>query len=145
VPARSDPASALRSVSGVHILAALFIDTIDIRSVEGPSTRIDLGGVKFSQAAPGPFPTTLEPHLVVLVHNPSGGRPDAALEVTYWRGEEQVARNVQPLSVEPGKFNYRLVRAELTFDEPGTVEARCRIDLGDTVTVPFTVLEPVPG
>ena len=130
----------------MEILAALFIDTIDVRSVEGPSTRIDLGGVKFSQAAPGPFPVTLEPHLVVLVHNPQDGRPDGALEVTYWRDDEQVARNVQPLSVEPGKFNYRLVRAELTFDGPSTVEARCRIDLGDTVTVPFSVLEPVePG
>ena len=132
-------------MSAVQILAALFIDTIDIRPVEGPSTRIDLGGVKFSQAAPGPFPVTLEPHLVVLVHNPPDGRPDAALEVTYWRDEEQVARNVQPLSVEPGKFNYRLVRAELTFEEAGTVEARCRVDLGAAVAVPFTVLEPVAG
>jgi hypothetical protein len=124
----------------VQILAALFIDTIDVRSVDGPSTRIDLGGVKFSQAPPGPFPVTLEPHLVVLVHNPPDAKADAALEVTYWRGDDQIARNVQPLTVEPGKFNYRLVRAELTFDEPGTVEARCRIDLGDPVVVPFTVL-----
>lgn len=126
----------------MRILAALFIDTIDLRQVEGPSTRIDLGGIKFSQAAPGPFPVTIEPHLVVLVHNPADGRPDAALEVTYWRGEEQLARNVQPLSVEPGKFNYRLVRAELTFDEPGTVEARCRIDMGEPLAVPLTVLPP---
>ena len=130
-------------MGGVQILAALFIDTIDIRSVDGPSTRIDLGGIKFSQAAPGPFPVTLEPHLVVVVHNPPGAKPDAALEVTYWREDDQIARNVQPLSVEPGKFNYRLVRAELTFDEPGTVEARCRIDLGDAVVVPFTLLAPV--
>ena len=127
----------------MHILAALFIDTIDVRPVEGPSTRIDLGGVKFSQAAPGPFPVTVEPHLVVLVHNPPDGKADAALEVTYWRGEEQIARNVQPLAVEPGKFNYRLVRAELTFDESGAVEARCRIDLSDPVVVPFTLLEPI--
>lgn len=127
----------------MQILAALFIDTIDVRSVAGPSTRIDLGGVKFSQAAPGPFPVTLEPHLVVLVHNPPGAKPDAALEVTYWRGDEQIARNVQPLSVEPGKFNYRLVRAELVFEEAGTVEARCRVDMHDPVVVPFTVLDPV--
>lgn len=127
----------------MQILAGLFIDTIDLRPVEGPSTRIDLGGIKFSQAAPGPFPVTLEPHLIVLVHNPPDGKPDAALEVTYWRGEEQLARNVQPLQVEPGKFNYRLVRAELTFDEPGTVEARCRIDLGDPMVVPLTILPPV--
>lgn len=129
----------------MHILSALYIDTIDVRSVAGPSTRIDLGGVKFSEAAPGPFPVTVEPHLVVLVYNPPGAKSDAALEVTYWRGEEQIARNVQPLSVEPGKFNYRLVRAELVFDEPGTVEAHCRIDLADPVVVPFTLLAPVEG
>ena len=127
----------------MRILAGLFIDTIDLRQVEGPSTRIDLGGIKFSQAAPAPFPVTIEPHLVVLVHNPDQGKPDGALEVTYWRDGEQVARNVQPLQVEPGKFNYRLVRAELTFDEPGTVEARCRIDLDEPIAVPLTILPPV--
>lgn len=127
----------------MRILAALFIDTIDLRQVAGPSTRIDLGGVKFSEPAPGPFPVTLEPHLVVVVHCPEGASADAALEVTYWRGEEQVARNVQALQVEPGKFNYRLVRAELTFDEPGSVEARVRVDLGEAVVVPFTLLAPV--
>ena len=126
----------------MQILAALFIDTIDVRQVEGPSTRIDLGGIKFSQAAPEDFPANLEPHLVVLVHNPVGAAADGVLEVTYWRDDEQIARNVQPLQVEPGKFNYRLVRAELAFDGPGTVEARCRIDQGEAVAVPFTVLAP---
>lgn len=124
----------------MQILAALFIDTIDLRQVEGPSTRIDLGGIKFSQTAPDGFPATLEPHLVVVVHNPEDAKPDGVLEVTYWRSGEQVARNVQPLQVEPGKFNYRLVRAELTFEEPATIEARCRIDQGDTVVVPLTIL-----
>lgn len=129
----------------MHVLAGLFIDTIDLRQVAGPSTRIDLGGVKFSEPAPGPFPVTLEPHLVVIVHNPEGESPNAALEVTYWRGEEQIARNVQALQVEPGKFNYRLVRAELTFDEPGSVAAHVRVDLGDPIVVPFTLLAPVPA
>jgi hypothetical protein len=127
----------------VQILAAVYIDTIDIRPVPGPSTRIDLGGVKFSEPAPGPFPVTVEPHLLVLVHCPEGGSGNAALETTYWRGEEQVARNVQPVQVEPGRFGYRLVRAELTFDEPGTVEARVRLDMDAPVTVPFTLLPPV--
>lgn len=127
----------------MQILAAVFIDTIDIRPVPGPSTRIDLGGVKFSEPAPGPFPVTVEPHLVVLVRCPPDGKPDAALETTYWRGDEQVARNVQPVQVEPGKFGYRLVRAELTFDEPGTVEARVRLDMTEPVIVPFTLLAPV--
>jgi hypothetical protein len=126
----------------MRIVAALFIDTINLRSVEGPSTRIDLGGVKFSEAAPGPFPVTVEPHLVVLVHCPDDHKGEAALEVTYHRDGEQIARNVQLLAVDPGKFNYRLVRAELTFDAVGTVEAQCRIDAGDPVIVPFTMLEP---
>jgi hypothetical protein len=127
----------------VQILAAVYIDTIDIRSVPGPSTRIDLGGIKFSEAASGPFPVTIEPHLVVIVRCPLDGKPNAVLETTYWRDDEQVARNVQPVQVEPGKFGYRLVRAELTFDEPGTVEARVRVDMGEPVVVPFTLLEPV--
>lgn len=127
----------------MQIVAAVFIDTIDVRPVPGPSTRIDLGGVKFSEPAPGPFPVTVEPHLVVLVRCPPDGRSDAALETTYWRDDEQVARNVQPVQVEPGKFGYRLVRAELTFDAPGSVEAHVRLDLGEPVVVPFTLLPPI--
>ena len=38
----------------MDILAALFIEGIDLRQVEGPSTRIDLTGVQFSAAAPEP-------------------------------------------------------------------------------------------
>jgi hypothetical protein len=128
---------------GMRIVAALFMEGINLREAEGGATRIDLTGVKFSEAAAGPFPVSLEPHLVVLVHNPPGAKDSAALEVTYHREGEQVARNVQLLQVEPGKFSYRLVRAELTFDAPGTVEARCRIDGGDPLTVPFTLLAPV--
>jgi hypothetical protein len=127
----------------VRIIAAVFIDTIQLREAPGPSTRIDLGGVKFSEAAPSPVPVTVEPHLVVLVFCPKDHKGEAALEVTYTRDGEQIARNVQMLAVEPGKFNYRLVRAELTFDEYGTVEASCRIDLGDPVIVPYTLLAPV--
>jgi hypothetical protein len=129
----------------VRLIAALFIDTIELRQAAGPSTRIDLGGVKFSEVAPGPFPVTIEPHLVVLVHCPVGEKGEAALEATYHRGGEELARNVQLLAVEPGKFNYRLIRAELTFDEPGTVEAHVRLDQGEPIVVPFTLLPPVGG
>ena len=129
----------------MNILAALFIDGIDLRQVDGPSTRIDLRGVQFSATAPGPVPVTVEPHLCVIVHNPADGKPSAALEVIYLRDGEQVARNVQPLQVEPGKFNYRLVRAELTFDDYTTVEAHCRVDLGPVSVVPYTLLPPVPA
>ncbi len=127
----------------MHILAALFIENIEVRPAPGPSTRLDLTGAHFSTAAPAPVPVTIEPHLVVIVHNPPDGRPDAALETVYRRDGEQIARNVQPLSVEPGKFNYRLVRAELEFLDYGTVEAHCRIDLGPEIVVPFTLLPPV--
>lgn len=127
----------------MEILAALFIDGIDLRQVPGPSTRIDLTGIQFSAPAPAPAPVTIEPHLVVIVHNPVGGRADAALEVRFLRDGEQIARNVQPLQVDPGKFNYRLVRAELEFPDYGTIEAHCRLDLGPVTVVPYTLLPPV--
>jgi hypothetical protein len=127
----------------MDILAALFIENIDLRQVVGPSTRIDLTGIQFSAASPSPVPVTVEPHLCVIVHCPPGGKTDGALEVVYMRGDEQIARNVQALQVEPGKFNYRLVRAELTFEDYGTIEAHCRVDLGPATVVPYTLLPPV--
>jgi hypothetical protein len=127
----------------MDILAALFIDGIDLRPVPGPSTRIDLTGVQFSAPAPHPVPVTVEPHLVVLVHCPPDGKSSGALEVIYRRDGAQIARNVQPLEVEPGKFNYRLVRAELAFEDYGVVEAHCRIDQGPVLVVPYTLLPPV--
>ena len=127
----------------MQILAALFLDDIEIRQVPGPSTRIDLTGIGFSVPAPSAPPVTLEPHLVVIVHCRPDERGTGALEVTYHLDGGQVARNVQPIEVEPGKFTYRLVRAELEFDRYGTIEAHCRIDLGDPTIVPFTLLPPV--
>ncbi|MEM7341464.1 MAG: hypothetical protein AAF467_22615 [Actinomycetota bacterium] len=135
----------------MKIIAALFMDDIELRQVPGPATRIDLGGVQFSGPAPAPVPVTIAPHLVVLVWNPPGGAEAAALEVVFVAGddpeaeppEEPMARNVQPLQIEPGKFNYRLVRPELTFEEYGTMLARCRLDNGPVHVVPFTLLPPV--
>ena len=129
----------------MDILAALFIEGIDLRSVPGPTTRIDLTGIQFSAPAPSEPPFTIEPHLVVIVRCPLDARPSAALEVVYYRDGEQIARNVQPLEVEPGKFNYRLVRAELHFDQLGSIEAHCRLDMGPVTVVPYTVLAPLPG
>jgi len=129
-------------MADMTIVAAVFIDNIELRQVPGPSTRIDLTGVHFSQAAPSPAPVTVEPHLVVLVHCPPDAAGTGALETVYRRDGEQVARNVQPLQVEPGRFAYRLVRAELSFDDYGSVTAEVRIDLGPVVTVPFTLLPP---
>lgn len=126
----------------MQILAALFIDDIELRQVPGPSTRIDLTGIQFSAAAPEPVPLTWAPHLCVLVHCPADEAGNGALEVVYRRGDDEIARNVQPLQVEPGKFNYRLVRGEVDFDDYGTVEAHCRIDQGPTTVVPYTLLPP---
>ena len=135
----------------MEIIAALFMDDIELRSVPGPSTRIDLAGIQFSAPAPSPVPVTVAPHLVVLVWNPPDGKNLGALEVVFTAGDdpqaevdgEPLARNVQPLEIEPGKFNYRLVRAELPFDDYGSVLARCSIDGGATHVVPYTLLPPV--
>ena len=127
----------------MQIVAAVFAEPPVLHPAPGGSTRIDLNGIHFSAPAPGPFPATVSPHLVVLLRNGPGDRPDAALEVTFHLGDEQIARNVQPVSIEPGRFAYRLVRAELVYPGPATVEARCRVDLGDPVVVPYSLLEPV--
>ena len=127
----------------MDIIAAVFIDEMEMRQVPGPSTRIDLTGVHFSLAAPAPVPVTVEPHLLVLVRCRPDENGNGALEVVYRRDDEQVARNVQPLQVEPGKFNYRLVRAQLEFADYGTVEAHCRLDQGPVTVVPLTLLPPV--
>ena len=41
----------------MEIIAALFIDEINLRQVPGPATRIDLSGIQFSAAAPAPCPS----------------------------------------------------------------------------------------
>ncbi|MEQ8718218.1 MAG: hypothetical protein RIE08_11480 [Acidimicrobiales bacterium] len=127
----------------MDIVAALFLDDIATRQVPGPTTRLDLTGVQFSAPAPGPFPVTVTPHLVVIVRCAPGEAGTGALEVVFRRGGEQIARNVQPLQVEPGRFSYRLVRAELDYPAADTVEAHCRVDAGAVTVVPYTLLEPV--
>ncbi|HEX5095956.1 MAG TPA: hypothetical protein VFX21_08085, partial [Acidimicrobiia bacterium] len=97
-------------------------------------------GAFFSTAVES-YPTTLEPHLVVLVRSPQNTDGNGTLEVVFMRDEEEVGRNAQSFFVEPGKFGYRLVKGELEFPGPGTVEARCRIvESGAAITVPLTAL-----
>ena len=127
----------------MHIVASLFIETIDMRQAPGPSTRIDLTGVHFSMAAPMPFPVTVSPHLVVLVYCPPDANGFGALEVSFERDGEQLVRNVSPVQVEPGKFTRQLVQAQLEFAEPGTIIARCSLDGAPSIDVPFTLLSPV--
>ena len=130
----------------MQIVAALFVENFEMRQAPGPSTRIDLTGVMFSQTASEPAPVTITPHLVALIYCPDHEAGNGVFEVVFRRGldddSEQVARNVSPFTVEPGKFTYRLVRGELEFPEYGQVFAHCRIDHGPWHVVPFTLLPP---
>jgi hypothetical protein len=127
----------------VEIVSALFVENFNMREAPGPSTRIDLTGVYFSLAAPGPVPVTIEPHLVGLIWCAPDEPGQGVFETVFTRGEEEVARNVSPFTVEPGRFTYRLVRGELTFTDYGQIVARCRIDRGPWHVVPLTLLPPV--
>jgi hypothetical protein len=131
----------------MQIVSALFVENFQLRSVEGPSTRIDITGAMFSMASPSPTPVTIDPHLVALIHCPPDGSGSGVFEVVFRRGldedSEQVARNVSPFTVEPGRFTDRLVKGDLSFDDYGTVYAHCRVDRGPWTVVPFTLLPPV--
>ena len=105
----------------------------------------------FSMAAPSPAPLTVAPHLVALIYCAPDEPGQGVFEVVFRRtGEpdtpgsegDEVARNVSPFSVEPGKFTYRLVRGELEFADYGQIFAHCRIDRGAWLVVPFTLLPP---
>ena len=127
----------------MEIVAALFVEAIDFRQVAGPATRIDITGAFFSTTVPS-YPAQLTPHLVVLVRAAAGTEGNATLETVFVREDgENIGQNRQSFFVEPGKFGYRLVRGELDFPGPGTVEARCTIvESGSAVTVPLTALPP---
>lgn len=125
----------------MDILSATFIESIEQRQAAGGAGRLDLVGVHFSLSAPSPPPVTLTPHLVVIVRCRANESGFSALEVVFKDAAgEQVARSVMPFQVEPGKFGFRLVRAELTFEDYGTIEAHCQLDDGPVTVVPLTLL-----
>lgn len=127
----------------MDIVSALFCENINLRQAPGPSTRIDLSGIMFSLAAPAPAPVTIGPHLVVLIRCRPDEPGDGILEVVFRDQEgKEVARNASPFTVDPGKFTYRLVRGELTYDDYGTIEAHCRVGQGPATVVPLTLLPP---
>jgi hypothetical protein len=130
----------------MHIVAALFVENFEMRQAPGPSTRIDLSGAMFSVAAPAPVPVTIAPHLVALIYCPPSHGGSGVFEVVFRQGmgegDEQIARNVSPFNVEPGRFTYRLVRGELEFTEYGQIFAHCRVDRGPWHLVPLTLLPP---
>ena len=129
----------------MEIISALFAENIDLRPVPGPSTRIDLTGIMFSLPAPNEPPVSITPHLVVLIRCRPDEEGQGMLEVVFKDTDgRQVARNVSPFNVEPGKFTYRLVRGELEFESFTTIEAHCRLLPDGAVTaVPLTLLPPL--
>lgn len=125
----------------MDIVAALFFEGLDTKQAfAGGPTTLDLTGVHFSAVAPQSPPVTMAPHMIVLVRCATDEPGTGALEVRYMRGDTQIARNVQPLTVEPGKFASRLVRAELEFEDYGSVEAHVRVDNGPVTIVPYSVV-----
>ncbi|HUQ62373.1 MAG TPA: hypothetical protein VM121_01290 [Acidimicrobiales bacterium] len=133
----------------MDIVAALFVEGINQRQVAGPATRIDLEGVMFSMVPPTPPPVTISPHLVVLLRCPADESGTGTLEVTFQNeAGEEVARNVQPLNVAPGKFGRQLVKGDLAYADYGTIEAHCRLlgteTPGCNIVVPLTIL-PAPA
>ena len=127
----------------MEIVSALFIEDVNFRQVAGPSTRIDITGAYFSTVIES-FPSTLTPHLLVLLRAESDDGRSGTLEVTFVREgtDDEVGRSRQPVFINPpGKFFRQLVRPELEFTEPGTIEARCVVpETGSRVTVPLTVM-----
>ena len=131
----------------MQIVSALFVENFELRQAPGPSTRIDITGAMFSMAAPSPVPVTIAPHLVALIFCPQGESGNGVFEVVFRSStdpeSEELARNVSPFNVEPGKFTYRLVKGELDFTEYRQIIAHCRVDRGPWHLVPFTLLPPV--
>ncbi len=129
----------------MDIVSALFCEGINLRQLPGGATRIDLTGIMFSLPAPSPPPVTVDPHLIVLIRCRPHEAGAGILEVVF-RDEsgDEVARNASPFSVEPGKFTYRLVKAQLPFESARTIEAHCRVDQGQTTVVPLTLLAHAP-
>jgi hypothetical protein len=133
----------------MQIVAALFIENINFRREhEGAPTQIDITGAYFSTQAAA-FPFALTPHLVVLLRAEDETARAGTLQVSFVRAEdgpgggEEVGSHRAPVDIRPpGKFFYQLVRPELTWDEPGTIEARCTIpETGSTVVVPLTAVQ----
>jgi hypothetical protein len=131
----------------MYIVSTLFVENFALRQAPGPSTRIDMTGAMFSMASPSPVPVTIDPHLVALIYCAPEQSGSGIFEVIFRRGanetDEQIARNVSPFTVDPGKFTYRLVKAELEFPDYGQIFAHCRVDQGPWHLVPFTLLPPV--
>ncbi len=139
----------------MEIVAALWIDNVEFRrEFEGGPTKIDITGAYFSTTA-REFPALITPHLLVLLRAESETARVGTLDVAFLREAhsengngnsdghgEEVGHHRAPVTIQPpGKFFYQLVRPELTFTEPGTIEAHCSIpETGSTIVTPLTVV-----
>ena len=105
------------TLAAMQIVSALFVENFEMRQAPGPSTRIDLTGAMFSMAAPSEVPVTLSPHLVALIYCTATEPGNGVFEAVFRKGmsedDEQIARNVSPFTVDPGKFTYRLVQGRI--------------------------------
>jgi hypothetical protein len=85
-------------------------------------------------------------YLMGLIYCPPDGSGKGVFEVVFRAGLDEdsaeLARNVSPFTVEPGKFTYRLVRGALEMTNYGPIFAHCRIGLGTWLIVPLTLLPP---
>jgi hypothetical protein len=83
---------------------------------------------------------------MALIFCPANESGKGVFEVVFRKGmtedSEQLARNVSPFSVDPGKFTYRLVRGEIEIQEIGQIFAHCRVDTGQWMIVPLNLLPP---
>lgn len=102
----------------MEILVAAFIEGREFRQVSPGSTRIDIFGAHWSTPA-AELPTVLMPHLLIIYRADEDDPGTVALTVTFFKGEEQVARQRQPLQLDRGKLGERLVKADLEVKEYG--------------------------
>jgi hypothetical protein len=127
----------------MEIVAGLFIENIDFRKDDpGGPTKIDITGAYFSVRV-GEFPHTVTPHLVVLLRAEDDEGRNGTMTVQFAGPDgSDIAQHRAPVFIQPpGNFFYQLVRPELRFDGPGTIEARCEIvETGSKVVVPLTAL-----
>lgn len=124
----------------MKFVSGLFVENINFRTEEGPSTRIDISGAFFS-FKPNSYPELFTPHLVLLISGVDSQVDQDTLVCEFFKGDEMVARNVQPCPIEIGKFGYRLVRPELEFKEPETIIAKCSlVESKTSIEVPLTSL-----
>ncbi len=127
----------------MEIVAGLFIDNIDFRrEPPGGPTKIDITGAYFSVQI-DQYPHTLTPHLVVLLRAENEESREGTMAVRFVRGDgTEAATHRAPVIIQPpGTFFYQLVRPELTYESPGTIEAHCEIvETGSRVIVPLTAV-----